>query len=344
MIDKENNFDFLRLLFSALVIVSHSYSLTNNDKDEIFLVITHNQIALGAFSVKCFFIISGYLIFISLKRSKNLLEYIWKRIVRIFPALVVVLLLTMLFIPFIYTGQGSIFNHWDYWSYFYRNLGLYHLQYNVEGIFENNPYPKSINGSLWTIRYEFTMYLSLLLFFYFQRKLSQLLLLATFAGLFVLANFAPHFLNSAIFSKFFLDSKDLYDLGCYFIAGSYLASVNFENFRYKKALLVLCPILLVAATMMGQFHYAGYFLLPLIVLAIGLSKTPYLKSIGKKFGDISYGVYIYAFVVQQTLLYFFDLGIYTLMLYSLLITMVFAYFSWHLIEKRALRLKTTFKG
>ncbi|MCF6133022.1 acyltransferase family protein [Flavobacterium wongokense] len=344
MIDKENNFDFLRLLFSALVIVSHSYSLTDNNKDEIFLVISNGQIALGTFSVKCFFIISGYLIFISLKRSKNLLEYIWKRIVRIFPALVVVLLLTMLFLPLIYTGEGSIFSHWDYWSYFYRNLGLYHLQYNVEGIFEDNPYLKSINGSLWTIRYEFTMYLSLLLFFFFQRKLSQIVLLLTFGGLFVLANFAPHFLNSAIFSKFFLDTKDLYDLGCYFIAGSFLASVNFENFKYQKALLIACPILLIAATKMGYFHYAGYFLLPVIILSFGLSKTPYLKSIGQNFGDISYGVYIYGFVVQQSLLNFFDLGIYGLMFSSLAITMVFAYFSWHLIEKRALKLKTTFKA
>ena len=343
MIDKENNFDFLRLLFSSLVIVSHSFSLTGNDKDEIFLVLTNNQIALGAFSVKCFFIISGYLIFISLKRSKNLLEYIWKRTVRIFPALIVVLLLTLLFLPLIYTGSGNIFSQKDYWSYFYRNIGLYHMQYNVSGIFENNPYPKAINGSLWTIRYEFTMYLSLLVFFYINRKLSQVFLLSAFFGFFVAANFAPNF-GSSIASKFFLNANELYDLACYFIAGSFLASINFENFRQKKAAGIASAILLIIAIKFNQFQMAGYFLLPVIILGFGLSKTRYIKSIGKKIGDISYGVYIYGFIVQQTLLYFFGFGVYLLMFLSLSITAVFAYFSWHLIEKKALKLKTTFKA
>ncbi|WP_293895878.1 acyltransferase [Flavobacterium sp.] len=337
MINKENNFDFLRLLFSTLVIVSHSFALTNNNNKEIFLVITDNQISLGTFSVKCFFIISGYLVFSSLKRSENLREYIWKRMIRIFPALMVALLLTLLLMALLYTGEGNILNHDDFWRYLYRNLGLYHVKFFVGGVFEKNPYPRAINGSLWTISYEFTMYLSLLLFFYFKRKLPQILLLAAaFIILFSLANFAQHFLDEII-SKFYLDSQDLYDLGCYFIAGSFLASINFEKFKHKKPLLLLGIILLIVATKMGRFQFFGYLLLPLIILGFGLLKTLYIKSIGQKIGDISYGVYIYGFLVQQTLLYFFDLGTYELMLTSLLITMFLGYFSWHLIEKRALK-------
>lgn len=339
MIDKENNFDFLRLLFATLVIVSHSFSLTNNNQQEVFLLLSDNQIALGAFSVKCFFIISGYLIFISLKRSKSILQYLWKRIIRIFPGLFVALLLTMLFIPFMYSGDASIFSQKDYWSYFYRNLGLYHIQYFVDGVFETNPYPKAINGSLWTISYEFTMYLSLLVFFYFNRKLSQIVLLTAFIGLFALSIFAPGFLNAIVISKLYLGSKELYDLGCYFMAGSFLASVNFENFKYKKILFLGCTILLLTATKLGHFQIFGYLLLPLIILSFGLSKTPFIKSIGQKMGDISYGVYIYGFIVQQTLMHFFNFGIYCLMFCSILTTTIFAYFSWHLIEKRALKLK-----
>lgn len=340
MIDKENNFDFLRLLFSLLVLVSHSFALSDTIDDDFFLRLTDGQIQLGSFSVKCFFIISGYLVYKSLKRSNNLSEYFRKRIVRIFPALIVVLLLTLLFIPLIYAGEGSIFSQSDYWSYFYRNLGLYHLQYNVGGIFETNPYIKSINGSLWTIRYEFTMYVALVLFLYLTRKMSQILLLSAFVLLFGLANFFPQFL-AEIISKTFLDSKDLYDLGCYFVAGSLLASVDFENFKYRKWLAIPCLALLIVATEMGQFQIFAYLLLPLAVLGFGLLKTKYLKDIGHKIGDLSYGVYVYGFVVQQSLLHFFDLSAYPLMIYSILITMVFAFFSWHIVEKRALKLKTT---
>ena len=157
---KQNNFNILRLIFASTVIISHSYPLTNNI--EIFSKITNNQIDLGSISVEIFFIISGYLIFTSLHCSKSIISYLWKRILRLFPALVIMLLITILILPFI-TNSNNIFLQKDYYSYLYNNLTLYRVQYSVKGIFENNPYPKAINGSLWTLRYEFTMYLFLII-------------------------------------------------------------------------------------------------------------------------------------------------------------------------------------
>lgn len=79
---RNSNFDFLRLFFASLVIVSHSFPLTG--KEEILDLITNKQESFGSLAVSCFFILSGYFIFISLKNSKTIENYLWKRFLRLF--------------------------------------------------------------------------------------------------------------------------------------------------------------------------------------------------------------------------------------------------------------------
>lgn len=78
------------------------------------------------------------------------------------------------------------------------------------------------------------------------------------------------------------------------------------------------------------------------VILIGNASFPLIKSLGKKIGDISYGIYIYAFPIQQSLVHFFHPNPLQLMIYCILITLPFAFLSWHLIEKKALNLKNRF--
>lgn len=189
----ENNFDFLRLVFSSAVIFSHSFPLTG--KEEIFTVLTNNQLGLGGLSVNVFFALSGYLIFISLKHSKTIKNYLWKGLLRLYPALIVLIAITMLILPFFYTGD-NIFSESSYRSYSYNVLSLYHVQYEVAHVFENNPYPKAINGSLWSLSYEFTMYILLLLLFPFRKnRISFILLIIGFIFSYLLHIFRPDFLS-----------------------------------------------------------------------------------------------------------------------------------------------------
>jgi peptidoglycan/LPS O-acetylase OafA/YrhL len=97
--------------------------------------------------------------------------------------------------------------------------------------------------------------------------------------------------------------------------------------------------LLIIATCMGQFAYVRFLVLAPIIIIIGLKVTGFLVSFIDKIGDISYGVYIYAFPVQQTLVYYFKLEALQLMIFSLIISCAFGFFSWHLIEKRFLEYK-----
>ena len=91
--------------------------------------------------------------------------------------------------------------------------------------------------------------------------------------------------------------------------------------------------ILILSLYFNFFNLVAPLVLPLLILLIGTLKTKYISSIGEKFGDISYGVYIYGFLVQQCLMNYFGFNVYELTFYSLIITFTLAYLSWHFVEK-----------
>lgn len=337
--NKSNNFDFLRLIFASFVIISHSYPLTGIKECDWLCQLSSNQISFSYLGVRGFFIISGYLIFQSLERSKNLVDYYWKRFLRLFPALFIVLILTIILAPFVYESKHINFlSNKDVWTYIPNNLCLYRIQYTIKGVFENNPYPSVINGSLWTIPYEFTMYLLLSLFYFIRKKniIVKLLFISFYAILLFVNIF---FINQMHIYTYFISTYYLFDLGLFFIAGSLLASINICKFRFANILAIMSLIITIVSFELNGFYIVKYFVLPFLVIYFGLKSTPIIKDVGKKIGDLSYGIYIYAFPVQQTLVYFFHLNYIELVLSSFLITLFLASLSWHLIEFKALKLK-----
>ena len=136
----KNNFDFLRLLFATFVIITHSYPLSGTIECDWLCEITNSKMLFSYLGVRGFFIISGYLIFQSLLRSKGLVDYYWKRFLRLFPALLLVLLLTVILAPLVYDSNVSYLSNPSIYSYVYKNMSLYRLQYTIPGVFENNIY------------------------------------------------------------------------------------------------------------------------------------------------------------------------------------------------------------
>lgn len=343
MISKENNFDFLRLLLASLVIVSHSYPLSGFGNYEILANFSEKQIDFGSLAVNCFFIISGYLILISLQRSRNIIDYSWKRLLRLFPALIALLIITMLFLPFIYKGtQEHIFQEESYWSYFFRNLSLYHIQFNISGIFETNPFRGMINGSLWTLCYEFTMYFILVPLFWVknQKKLLIIIIGSVFILSYILSLFFPNFYDY-FFQIVKMKSSNFYRLSSFFLAGSLMVFLN-QKFLMKREVLLISLLVSLLTLYYGGFTFLSPVVLPFLVIGFGLRSTKYISNLSHRIGDLSYGIYIYGFLVQQTLMYLFELQTYSLMLFSLIITIILSYFSWHYIERVFLRYKNRF--
>ncbi len=133
------------------------------------------------------------------------------------------------------------------------------------------------------------------------------------------------------------------NFSAFFISGSLLASLSFEKLiaKGKYSTLILALIMILILMISIYFNYFGnikHIVFTMVILLIGFMPIPLLSDF-RKIGDMSYGIYIYAFPIQQTLMHFFEFNTYQLMASSLCGSIVCGYFSWHLIEKRALKYK-----
>lgn len=333
----KNNFDFLRLVFALLVVVHHSFPLSGASEQDWLFYATNGLLSFSYIGVRGFFVISGFLIFPSLMRSKNLVDYFNKRILRIYPGLFVVLAVTLFFCIFLYDGRtSSFFKIKEVYTYIPVNLSLIKLQNYIPGVFGSNPYPRAINGSLWTIVYEFTLYCTIALFIFFRKK--SIMFQRSLLTLFIFLFFVIRIFQTQI-ETLHIGTLALHMFahnGIYFYVGAFLSTFDLQKIKYKLPVMLACLLIWILLLGNPNFELLQYFLFPVIVLFFGTYSTKYINSIGEKIGDLSYGVYIYGFPIQQTLMHFFALSCLQLTFSATPIILIFAWFSWHFVEKKAL--------
>lgn len=338
---RKNNFDILRLLCAISVILSHSYALLGLNDNELLLKLTNN-IIWSDLGLCGFFTISGYLIYKSLTTSKNVLSYLGKRALRIFPGLLVCLILVVFACSFVYNGDGVYWTQKDPYTFILNNILLYPMQYNIAGVFESNV-NHGVDGSLWTLAYEFTMYILLILLLFIPGKKAKLMLVSiSIIGL-LLKNtiFATNFkslhicyLHFGLFSRF----------AQYFAVGVLLQilSVNTWTKRIRMIILTICSIAFILFCLnSSMFKPFAMLCLSVVLIIIGEMSWERISNIMHKIGDLSYGTYIYAFPISQILIVSFDSKISPSMLtiLTILLVMPIAYISWRFIEKPMLQMK-----
>ena len=336
-----NNFDLLRILFAWFVIVSHSYVLNGDGATDPLFVATNSTFLFSFIGVKGFFIISGYLIFKSMMVSTSIFEYLVKRVLRIFPALAVVLLITLATVYFIYPSNlAPFFTNKEVYAYFLGNILLFKPHFFIPGIFSGLP-STAINGSLWTIEYEFFFYLFILLFFFVRsHKIFLKIALAVVIGIFLMVRLL--FYNWTVQKHFFIPLEPLFDLGIYFLMGSLLSCFDFDAINYKHTIATALLIALIAAIYLGVGHTVVYVTLPFLVIYLGKQTSRVATFVHASIGDPSYGIYLYAFPLQQFIIYWFRPSTLMLFIASTIGAFIFGYLSWILIEKKALALKQYF--
>jgi peptidoglycan/LPS O-acetylase OafA/YrhL len=147
--NRKNNLDALRLIGAFLVLFSHSFPIAgNNEPGPPFFRNT-----FGELGVYIFFIISGFLITQSYMRSNSPKIFLWARFLRIFPALIFVVFVTVFFFGPIITNLTAIEYYKNSQTYYYlSNITLYNVNYQLPGVFLANPIPSVVNGSLCDIR------------------------------------------------------------------------------------------------------------------------------------------------------------------------------------------------
>lgn len=345
-----NSFGFLRFFLAALVLLVHSFPLGgfNRGRDPTTSWL-NGQETLGGIAVGGFFVISGFLISRSLSSSSSLPKYLWRRCLRIFPGFWVCLLVTaFVFGPAVsLLDQGTVFGYLTAepspWDYVRQNFWLKVRQYDIGGVLADTPYGRSeasvFNGSLWTLIYEFKLYVGLgilgaLGFVRRDRKLLQLLL----AGIWLvqLAEVLSPGWPAQIINVF--ADLQLVRLTLMFLLGAML-------FLYRDLVVMsrrgatLAAAALMVSVPLGIYPVVGTVALAYLWLWLAV-RLP-LRSFARH-GDFSYGLYIYAFPVQQlcAVLGVNRLGLLPYFFLCLAVTLVLAMVSWFLVESPCLRLKS----
>ena len=159
-IGRNNNFNLLRMIAATAVVISHAFPISLGMQAVEPLEPTLH-FSLGTLSVFTFFAISGFFISQSFDRRRSLIDFAAARVLRIYPGLLVTLLITALIIGPMFTTMPliSYFTDRDTALYVTRNLTLKWLQYDLPGVLRDNPYTAIVNGSLWSLFYEVSCYI-----------------------------------------------------------------------------------------------------------------------------------------------------------------------------------------
>jgi peptidoglycan/LPS O-acetylase OafA/YrhL len=341
---RDNNFNLIRFIAASLVLFGHCYPLSGISQEPL----SQYGISLGHLSVDVFFITSGFLVTRSLVIRQDLISFAMARILRIFPALIVAVLFSVFVVGLYFTTLPAqeYLTHSAIYTYLFNNttLVLQPTAFALPYVFDTNPYKQSVNGSLWTLPWEMNMYVLLamlgsLVFIkpsFFSLRVFKWILVGI-----VGISFPLYVVNYiGLFSTI-----PFFTMGTHFLTTFFMGAILFvfqDRIYLSKRLFGICLLLIFYTASYKSIFFPVYNLvLGYIVLYLAYVPNGFIRNFNK-LGDYSYGVYIYAFPIQQSIIALIpNISVMTFFVYSFSITLIFAIFSWHFIEKPALKLKVT---
>jgi peptidoglycan/LPS O-acetylase OafA/YrhL len=325
----KNNFDIIRFFAASSVVLSHSFQLpTGKVEDDPLWVLSHQTSTIGSMAVWVFFIISGYLVISSAERSRPF-AYFMARVLRIFPALMLVAFMSSFVLGPLITNDPGYWTRIQTYKYFLGNASLIQIQYTLPGVFTENAFRDIVNGALWTLKLEFYCYIifGLLMFVFFSTRkyIISWFFVFLYVGYFFVQN-----------EKFPVNLREGFDLFRYFAAGAV-----FYLWREQIPLKSILAWLALGMVALGVF--TG---LPRVIFPIAGTYLVLYLALGNRYanfatwGDFSYGIYLWGFPIQQLIVMQLPNSSWFINFILALSTATsLAFFSWNLIEKRALSLK-----
>jgi peptidoglycan/LPS O-acetylase OafA/YrhL len=331
---RPSGFDYLRILLALGVLIWHSFGIAYGmDFSKNLMINNYIVRSLVIFILPSFFTLSGFLVASSLERSPSVFYFLGLRVIRIVPALAVETTLSAIFIGLLFTdiSTTSYLSNPMFFKYFLNIIGLIH--YNLPGLFELNPISRTVNGQLWTVPYELKCYivLAVLSFLGLVSRRKIFFMICILVTIWLVAHEVAH--------KSVVEAHNDFNLPGGALVVSFLLGVLMYKFsdmlRHSNNIfiIVLASYLLILLGPVWQI-----VIIPISYMTIYIGLLNFRKSILVRAGDFIYGVYLYHFVIQQTLASF---GVsirhwYFILPLSFLLTGLFAAFSWFLIERPAL--------
>ena len=327
---RQNNFDLIRFLAAVAVVFSHAFPLSQGDNNcEPLMILSKGQATTGVVALATFFIVSGFLITQSYDRSRDLLVFVKSRFLRIVPGLVMVVLFTAFVLgPWVSSvPPAEYFRDPETFGYLKTILLHNSSSHLLPGVFESNPFGRAVNGSIWTLEPEIVFYGVVGILGVTGLLRTRVILLVFLAGFSHPWLPLPRWEAMAGLFRFFVVGMALY------------------SFRDHIPLSWPLAVISVLVLMWGLVSGAFTTLFPLFggYLVMYFALSPGIRLSGfSRIGDFSYGMYVSAFPIQQTVVQLHGGKIDPLdnFVLSLPFVLMYGALSWHFLEKRALRLKT----
>ncbi|PCI53097.1 MAG: acyltransferase [Alphaproteobacteria bacterium] len=328
-----NHFTLLRWILAGLVALGHMWLLTTNYEPFRIHDWTGSYMAVNGF-----FMLSGLLIAKSLHTRRNMKAYAISRALRIYPALIILLLAFAFVFSPLFSNPGGAQNIYsgETWRYVLRVLTLGDPQGAPGGIFAGNR-EADFNGPLWTIRFEMVAYIMAGLAFMVGAVTKLWRTVFAFLAVQTLYMLLPFLIDVNTLPASILP---LLRLSSVFLMGMVLWHAPIlRNPRWWWMGILFATFALLGSTIVGEL--SANLALAALLMKFGLPQksVPALTRIP----DYSYGLYIWHYPVMQVVMWLFpDFGPFALMATSTPIFILLAGLSWYVIEKPALKLKAKF--
>jgi len=334
---KQNNFNFLRFYFAFIVVIGHLIEISNIKAFQKFAPYFNTYI-----SVTAFFCISGFLISRSYLNTPNLKDYFKKRAARLLPAYLFIIFTCAIFLSLLSEYSFSeYFTHPVLFKYLFANLSfLNFIQPCLPGVFSNEISSCTVNAALWTLKIEVSFYLIIPIILYLTKKIRLKYLL--FIGIYLLSiiyrNTFEYLSTLNGVGYYTIIARQLPGFMSYFVCGIALY-YYFEFFIRNKKILLFFSVLIFILERKFGVEFLSPLALSIIVFFIAFS----FKQLNgfAKHGDISYGIYIFHYPIMKivtSLGFFSKYNPVVVSLFIIILVLLAGYASWHLIEKRFLKI------
>ncbi|CAN5207219.1 acyltransferase [soil metagenome] len=345
-----NSFGVIRLVLASAVIFSHAFPLGGWGEDPL-LAHSLGQENVGGIAVLGFFAISGYLIMKS-GLSSDPLQFIWRRVLRIFPAFWVALIVAAFIvgpIAWIMVGHplGTYFSFGANgpFAYVLGDADLRIRHYGVYDVFATTtPYGKIggavFNGAIWTLYYEWSSYLIIFVLLVTGILKRATWLVPVLTAFYFLANVVRLVSPGATAALLpLLGDRYQITLPLIFLYGACIAMYS-KRITLDVGFAALAAVIALLTLWKGGLTVLGYPAIAYLVIWLAAALPRSFHWIGRK-NDYSYGIYVYGFLVAQftAFLGWYHLGYIPWTIATLIVTAGCAWLSWHGVEKRALALK-----
>jgi len=334
----KNNFDSMRLVLAILVIFSHAFPIARgSNATEPLFALTGGQTTIGDLSVWGFFVIGGNLIAQSWLRSSNPWSYLKHRVARIYPGFIVLSCLSVLIVVPLLGPRDEL---WRIGVGRFLTDTMRLLPVPTPSIFRHNPTPNVLNGSLWSIHYEFWCYFFILISGmcgFLRYRAFLVALLFEFIAWSVYLRITGWRPGGKLLGEVFGYPALWATVLPFFLAGAL-----FHLYGGAKLVRKRYAVAALAVVILSYFvPYGPQVALPTVgayaLLALAYAPRLNFLRLGR-YGDFSFGVYLYAFPIEQILEMkaHGNLTPWDLFVLAVPITLGMGALSWFGVEKRFL--------